>query len=199
MVTVMRMSLPSDNTARPENAGKPAGGPHCFARSVVDTLAEETALEAVTIDPARQKISVATLGRADVDKLTQRLTDKFQTAQKAVSRPWLHAAAGQRGLRRAAATPLSEAEQKISIQQHGAEHDHRARHLSDRAEILALARHAVPATSSRATMEIARGRRSRACGRMEMATGRWHCCAACSGWRRHFLPALQRLIRGLCA
>ena len=35
----------------------------CLARSVVDTLGEEPALEAVTIDPAHQKISVATLGR----------------------------------------------------------------------------------------------------------------------------------------
>ena len=83
MVTVKRMSLPPDKTARPENAGKPAGGPHCFARSVVDTLAEEKGLEAVTIDPARQKISVATLGRSDVDQLTRRLTDKFQTARQA--------------------------------------------------------------------------------------------------------------------
>ena len=83
MVTVKRMSLPLDNTARPENAGKPAAGPHCFARSVVDTLAEEKGLEAVTIDPARQKISVATLGRSDVDQLTRRLTDKFQTARQA--------------------------------------------------------------------------------------------------------------------
>jgi Cd2+/Zn2+-exporting ATPase len=55
----------------------------CLARSVVDTLAEEPSLEAVTIDSAHQKISVATLGRADVDKLTQRLTNKFQASQNA--------------------------------------------------------------------------------------------------------------------
>ncbi|HEX3890121.1 MAG TPA: cation-translocating P-type ATPase [Verrucomicrobiae bacterium] len=53
----------------------------CLARSVADTLAEEPLLEAVTIDSAHQKISVATLGRADVEKLTQRLTEKFQSAQ----------------------------------------------------------------------------------------------------------------------
>src|ERR1700691_2598998 len=53
----------------------------CLARSVVDTLAEEPSLEAVTIDAAQQKISVATLGRTDVDKLTQRLTEKFQSSQ----------------------------------------------------------------------------------------------------------------------
>ena len=82
MVSVKGMSLPSDKTARPEQAGNPAVAPHCFARSVVDTLAEEKGLEAVTIDPARQKISVATLGRSDVDQLTRRLTDKFQTARQ---------------------------------------------------------------------------------------------------------------------
>src|SRR5271168_4348678 len=55
----------------------------CLARSVADTLAEEPALEAVTFDAAQKKISVATLGRVDVEKLTQRLTDKFQSAQNA--------------------------------------------------------------------------------------------------------------------
>ncbi|HVU28509.1 MAG TPA: heavy metal translocating P-type ATPase [Verrucomicrobiae bacterium] len=55
--------------------------PHCLARSVADTLAEEPLLEAVTIDPAQNKISVATLGRADVEQLTRRLTEKLQSAQ----------------------------------------------------------------------------------------------------------------------
>src|SRR5260221_3500458 len=53
----------------------------CLARSVADTLAEESALEAVTFDAGQKKISVATLGRTDVEKLTQRLTEKFQSAQ----------------------------------------------------------------------------------------------------------------------
>src|ERR1043165_8472434 len=56
----------------------------CLARSVVDTLAEEPTLEAVTIDRAQSKISVATLGRADVERLTNRLTEKFHQAQEAV-------------------------------------------------------------------------------------------------------------------
>jgi Cd2+/Zn2+-exporting ATPase len=55
----------------------------CLARSVVDTLVEEPALEAVTIDRARQKISLATLGRADVPRLTGRITRQFQTVQAA--------------------------------------------------------------------------------------------------------------------
>ncbi|HTA95353.1 MAG TPA: heavy metal translocating P-type ATPase [Verrucomicrobiae bacterium] len=55
----------------------------CLARSVVDTLAEEPALEAVTIDRAHRKISVATLGKTDVEKLTARITTKFQAVQSA--------------------------------------------------------------------------------------------------------------------
>ena len=47
----------------------------------MDTLAEEPALEAVTIDRAHQKISLATLGRADVNRLTERITNQFETAQ----------------------------------------------------------------------------------------------------------------------
>lgn len=62
----------------------PPGEP-CLARSVADTLAEEPTLEAVTIDATRQKFSVATLGRADVEKLTARLTGKIQSAQNAES------------------------------------------------------------------------------------------------------------------
>ena len=48
---------------------------------MVATLAIEPALEAVTIDRARQKISVATLGRADTGELTARVTREMQTAQ----------------------------------------------------------------------------------------------------------------------
>lgn len=55
----------------------------CLARSVVQTLVEEPNLEAVTIDRSQQKISVATLGRTDVARLTGRLTEKFQEAQRA--------------------------------------------------------------------------------------------------------------------
>src|SRR5271154_6367488 len=55
----------------------------CFARSVADTLAEEPTLEAVTIDAVHEKISVATLGRTDVDQLAARLTTKFRNAKSA--------------------------------------------------------------------------------------------------------------------
>jgi len=64
---------------RPLGHGAEAG--QCLARSVVDTLAEEPALEAVTIDRARQKISVATLGRVDIEPITERLTHQFEAAR----------------------------------------------------------------------------------------------------------------------
>jgi len=68
--------------APPENhPAHESGDGHCLARSVADTLADEPELEAVTIDRARQKISLATLGRADVTRLTERITNQFETAQ----------------------------------------------------------------------------------------------------------------------
>jgi Zn2+/Cd2+-exporting ATPase len=91
----------------------------CLARSVVDTLAEEPALEAVTIDSAHRKISVATLGRTDVEKLTRRLTDKFQSSQNADPH---HACSLLSGKSDCAVcgSPLSEIERrKITIQHDG--------------------------------------------------------------------------------
>jgi Cd2+/Zn2+-exporting ATPase len=58
------------------------GAEACLARSVVDTLAREPGLEAVTIDPAHEKISVATLGRADVEILTRRVTEKIHAVRE---------------------------------------------------------------------------------------------------------------------
>ena len=54
------------NSPLEKRSGHDGEAGQCLARSVVDTLAEEPALEAVTIDRAQQKISVATLGRTDV-------------------------------------------------------------------------------------------------------------------------------------
>jgi Cd2+/Zn2+-exporting ATPase len=91
----------------------------CLARSVVDTLAEEPSLEAVTIDTAHRKISVATLGRTDVEKLTKRLTDKFQSAQNSDSN---HACSLLSGKSDCAVcgSPFSDAERKkITIQHDG--------------------------------------------------------------------------------
>jgi Cd2+/Zn2+-exporting ATPase len=91
----------------------------CLARSVVDTLAEEPALEAVTIDRAQQKISVATMGRTDVARLTERITAKFQAAQTADPGHACSLLSG-RGDCLSCHRPLSEAEQnKITIRNDG--------------------------------------------------------------------------------
>src|SRR5438552_5886677 len=45
----------------------------CFARSVLDALSEEPTLEAVTINRARRTISVATLGKSNPERLSERL------------------------------------------------------------------------------------------------------------------------------
>jgi Zn2+/Cd2+-exporting ATPase len=95
----------------------------CLARSVVDTLGEEPSLEAVTIDATQQKISVATLGRlpqGGMEKLTQRLTDKFQSSHNADPQ---HACSLLSGKSDCAicGLPLSATErQKITIQHDGA-------------------------------------------------------------------------------
>jgi Cd2+/Zn2+-exporting ATPase len=102
-----------------KNAGRGGEADQCLARSVVDTLAEEPALEAVTIDRAQQKISVATLGRADVGRLTGRITAKFQAAQTADPGQLCSLLSG-RGDCLSCHRPLSEAEQnKITIRNDG--------------------------------------------------------------------------------
>ena len=64
-----------------ETSRRPGVADKCLARSMVESLAVEPALEAVTIDRAHQKISVATLGRADLGELTERVTREMQAAQ----------------------------------------------------------------------------------------------------------------------
>jgi len=83
----------------------------CLARSVMDTLAEEPALEAVTIDTAQQKISVATLGRADVERLTQKISAKIQSAQNSAAGKACSLLTGASDCT-TCSQPLSETEQK---------------------------------------------------------------------------------------
>lgn len=93
--------------------------PRCLARSVVATLTEEPALEAVTIDRAQQKISLATLGRADVAGLTNRLTEKLHQAQQAAPEEACGLLSGL-GSCDACAKPLSLQElQQITIRSDG--------------------------------------------------------------------------------
>ena len=107
------------SSSREKHSGHDGRAGQCLARSVVDTLAEEPALEAVTIDRAQQKISVATLGQTDVARLTARITTKFQVAQAADPG---HACSllNGRGDCLSCHRPLSEAEQnKITIRNDG--------------------------------------------------------------------------------
>jgi Cd2+/Zn2+-exporting ATPase len=91
----------------------------CLARSVADTLAEEPTLEAVTFDAAQKKISVATLGRTDVEKLTQRLTQKISSAQNSAGSHGCSLLAGK-GDCATCESPLTEAERRrITIQRTG--------------------------------------------------------------------------------
>ncbi|PWU14520.1 MAG: heavy metal translocating P-type ATPase [Verrucomicrobia bacterium] len=54
----------------------------CLARSVIKVLAEDRALEAVTINRDSNTVSVATLGQADVPKLTERISASIQRARQ---------------------------------------------------------------------------------------------------------------------
>ena len=103
------------------NHGHPAEK-DCLARSVADTFAEEPALEAVTIDAARQKISVATLGRVPqggMENLTAKLTGKIQSIQNRETSRACSLLAGN-GDCATCDTPLSEAERRlITIQRDG--------------------------------------------------------------------------------
>jgi Cd2+/Zn2+-exporting ATPase len=107
------------NSSLEKHSGRGGETGQCLARSVVDTLAEEPALEAVTIDRARQKISVATLGRADVGRLTERITREFEAAQSVSAGRNCNLLIGQDDCR-SCDRPLSETERKkITIQNEG--------------------------------------------------------------------------------
>ena len=66
---------PSYNTSEPN-----PGAESCLTRSVTEALAEEPALEAVTVNRAQKTISVATLGQVDVPKITERINTTIQKA-----------------------------------------------------------------------------------------------------------------------
>lgn len=57
-----------------------SGDKICLTRVVVQALESEPSLEAVTIDRAHQKISVATLGRANVPRITDSLVHSYEEA-----------------------------------------------------------------------------------------------------------------------
>lgn len=54
---------------------------HCLARSVLAEFSANPGLEAVTIDREKRRISVATIGRVDVPRLTERISSTVEQAQ----------------------------------------------------------------------------------------------------------------------
>ena len=88
---------------------------HCLARSVVSALVEDPTLEAVTIDRARKRISVATLGNTDVPRLTERISGTLERAQQTRAKRRCTLLAGH-GQCATCTMPLSDAERRrISI------------------------------------------------------------------------------------
>jgi Cd2+/Zn2+-exporting ATPase len=91
----------------------------CLARSVVDVLSREPALEAVTINRTQQRISVATLGRTDEPRLTESVTGRIQRAYEKGESGRCLLLEGK-GDCHTCDTPLSESErQNITIQHQG--------------------------------------------------------------------------------
>lgn len=93
---------------------------HCLARSVVNALAKDPSLEAVTIDRARKTISVATLGRTDAPRIGEQITKTFERAQETRAKRRCTLLAGE-GECQTCVQPLSEQERKrVTIQHAGA-------------------------------------------------------------------------------
>jgi Zn2+/Cd2+-exporting ATPase len=93
--------------------------PKCLARSVVEALGAEPTLEAVTINRARQTISVATLGKTDEPQIAQTVTGSIRKAYETGHESHCTLLEGQ-GDCLNCETPLSAQErQRISIQHEG--------------------------------------------------------------------------------
>ena len=109
----------SANHQSPSSSPTPQSG--CLTRAVAAVLVEEPTLEAVTIDPEHEKISVATLGRTDESRLRERISSKLEEAKRADS-PHACQLLVTGGTCANCATPLSAPEQN----QFTIRHDHGA-------------------------------------------------------------------------
>ena len=99
--------MSANHKSSPPDATLPSG---CLTRAVATVLVEEPTLEAVTIDPEHEKISVATLGRTDEARLRERISSKLEEAKRADS-PHACQLLVTGGTCANCATPLSEPEQ----------------------------------------------------------------------------------------
>jgi Cd2+/Zn2+-exporting ATPase len=110
--------MSAHHTSSPSKTAPVSG---CLTRAVASVLVEEPTLEAVTIDPEHEKISVATLGRTDESRLRERISSKLEQAKRADS-PHACQLLVSGGTCANCATPLSEPERnQFTIQ-----HDHGA-------------------------------------------------------------------------
>src|SRR4029077_19399660 len=67
-----------------EHSHSPSGiaeADKCLARSVLDEVSHDPTLEAVTINPEEETISVATIGKADVPQITERIRSTIERVQ----------------------------------------------------------------------------------------------------------------------
>ncbi len=86
---------------------------------MLHTLAEEPTLEAVTIDRVQKKISVATLGRTDVEKITARISRELEAVQSGAAENHCRLLTGQSDCT-TCAMPLTEVERRaITIRTDG--------------------------------------------------------------------------------
>ena len=112
---MLPVNVMSDAHAHKSNSNPDKSG--CVTRSVAESLAEEPSLEAVTIDRAHQKISVATLGKTDEPRLTQNVANRIRSAYENASSEHCLLLEGK-GDCRTCETPLSEMERKNIIIRH---------------------------------------------------------------------------------
>jgi len=92
---------------------------YCLTRSVARAFEEDPTIEAVTIDRTRKTVSVATLGRTDIPKVTERICTTLERVQKSRAPGNCTLLAGH-GECDSCAQPLSDLHrQKISIRHEG--------------------------------------------------------------------------------
>ena len=105
------------NSPSPVEAG--ADKSKCLARSVTEILSEEPALEAVTVNRARRTIAVATLGRTDMARLTQRVSNTIQIAQEGAAESSCNLLSGDGDCSGCAIPLTSKERQAVTINQEG--------------------------------------------------------------------------------
>src|SRR5262245_60299449 len=107
-------------SAKPESrSGLSPDMSKCLARSVMDALGDEPALGAVTINRARQTISLATRGRTDEPRLAETVTGRSRQAYESANSEHCLLLQGEGDCQSCAAPLSSEERKKITIRHEG--------------------------------------------------------------------------------